>query len=364
MANNYHSKLDKRYKAKLRVLEGQLPFFCTQYFNAKAYAMEKQTAFAYATDFKTFFEFIKGYIPKYKDVPVKNIPASLFDELTSHDMDIYIDKYLDEIKHNGENAVQRKISSIKSLCKYLVKEGIIQKSPAELIDSPKIHKKEILTLSNKEVDRLFYYIENSIGMTDHQIEYNKKWIKRDYAIIMLFLGTGMRISELAGLDLQDINLDENIVHIVRKGGNEQYIYFSPQIAEAIKKYLGYGRYSALSGTRLSLNLDPTEKALFISSQKHRLSVRGIQCLIAKYSELVFDSEIKKVNKDYKEHKLHAHLFRKTYGTNLYLEKNDIKLVQDTLGHSNISTTERHYVVNSPERKKMAAIDVIKRKEKK
>lgn len=356
---NYHSKLNQRYIAKLRVLELQLPQYCTHYFNAKNLAFEKQTEFAYAVDFKVFFEFIKAYMPEYQKTSIRDIPVTVFNKLSEDDVKAYTSflenyKVGTDYRANGENGIQRKLSSLKSLCRYLLKKGMINKNPIELVDMPKIHKKAILTLTDREITKLFNTIENETGMTDHQAKYNKKCISRDYAIMMLFLGTGMRISELAGLDVSDVDLKEKTVHIIRKGGNEQHLYISDQVNEALKRYLGFGMYKYEPDTRYSFEPDPEETALFLSKRKKRLSVRAIQALIEKYSILIY-------GKGKNGNKLHAHLFRKTYGTNLYLDEGDIKLVADTLGHSSISTTARHYVASSEEHRRKAARDVIKKR---
>ncbi len=352
MDENYHSKLNQRYTVKLRILEGELPYYCTQYFNSKTYTMEKQSAFAYATDFKIFFEFIRQHFDEYNKTPIRAIPATIFNTLTSNDMNAYT-AYLGNDRKNGENGIQRKVASIKSLCKYLLREKLIERNPADSIERPKLHKKEIKTLSDRDMSILLSVIENETGMKQYQARHNKKCVLRDYAIMMLFLGTGLRISELVGLDVDDIEFakdNESTAHVTRKGGNVQYVFFSDQVAEALKRYLGYGRYKGLVGTRETFGADPEERALFLSRKKQRLAVRSVQQLIDKYSTLTFG---KKSNK-----KLHAHLFRKTYGSKLYNDTNDIKLVQDTLGHSSITTTVEHYVISSKEHRKRAAIDVV------
>jgi len=339
MKKNYHLKVNQRYAAKVRVLEAQLPYFCTQYFNSKSLSLEKQTEFAYAVDYKTFFVFLQSYRDECKNILIKDIPASIFDKLTEDDIHAYT-SYLSEYcidgkdRHNGDTGIQRKMSSLKSLCKFLLKKGEISRNPIELVDMPKIHKKDIMILNNKEIKRLFDVIEHETGMTDYQIKHNKKCVNRDYAIMMLFLGTGIRISELVGLDVQDVDLVDKTIHITRKGGNQQNLYISDQVADALEKYLGTGTNTVFSGTRSSFEVDKEENALFISRKKNRLSVRAIQKLVTKYSKLAFGESSNGT-------KLHAHLFRKTYGTNLYLDEGDIKLVADTLGHSSISTTARH-----------------------
>ncbi len=362
MAKTYHSKLDQRYTARLRTLEKELPYFCTQYFNAKSQVIEKQSAYAYALDIRIFFRYLKQSMPELYDTELKDIPVSLLDNLTSHDIDAYL-SYLEENDEyanskNEESGKTRKLASIKSLFKYLLRQGMITRNPAELVEMPKMHKHDIKILTDEEIERLLDVIENETGMKGHQKKINEYCCYRDYAIMMLFLGTGMRISELAGLDLSDISFKDNSAKIIRKGGNEQYIYFDEQIAEALKKYLRGD--SVIKGTRAAFKPDKTEQALFISRKRKRLSTRSIQELVSKYSMLAF-GEVKEDGKIHDEKKLHAHLFRKTYGTKLYLDTNDIKLVQDTLGHSSISTTEKHYVVSSEEHKKRAARPVLKKK---
>ena len=108
MANTYHSKLNKRYAAKLRVLEEQLPYFCTQYFNSKSLIFEKQTAFAYATDLRIFFTFLRDYLPQLADKDIKDIPVSILDELTEDDLKAYT-TFLDDNRENGENGIQRSL---------------------------------------------------------------------------------------------------------------------------------------------------------------------------------------------------------------------------------------------------------------
>lgn len=363
MSKQYHTKLNQRYTVKLRNLEKELPYYCTQYFNAKSQVIEKQTAYAYALDLRIFFEFLTKHISELEDTKTQDIPIETLDQLTSHDIDAYI-SYLDtydrdgDYRTNEESGKARKLASIKSLCKYLLQHEMITRNPAELVEMPKMHKKDIVILKDDEVRRLLKVIMNTEGMTEHQKKINEYCRYRDYAIMMLFLGTGIRISELVGLDISDINFKDNSAKVIRKGGNQQHVYFSMQVATALKKYL-YGDLNT-KGTRAAFAPSEEEQALFISRKRRRMSTRTIQELILKYSKLAYgDPKDSEMGED---KKLHAHLFRKTYGTNLYLDTKDIKLVADTLGHASISTTQKHYVTSSEEHKKLAARDVIKMKD--
>lgn len=353
MANTYHSKLDQRYIRKLRVLENELPYYCTHYFNATGHVLSPQTEYGYAVDFKVFYDFIKQHLDEYEETAIKNIPADIFNQLTSHDIDAYMAylesyTYLGVERKNSSTGKQRKLASINSLCKYLIKENLIYKNPADTVYRPKAEAVDFKPLSDKDIALLFKTIYEEEGMTDYQKKINQWCKKRDYAIMMLFLGTGMRISELVGLDIDDLDFHDNTAQLIRKGGKKQHVYFTEQIAKALKDYIGDG--SEAQGTRNALVEDDSEPALFLSLHKNRISVRTVQQLIEKYCALAYGEKDK--------HKIHAHLFRKTYGTKLYQTKKDIKLVQDTLGHSSISTTEKHYVKSSEEYKKQAAMDVL------
>ena len=165
---------------------------------------------------------------------------------------------------------------------------------------------------------------------------------------MLLLGTGIRVSELVGLNIEDVDFKNNIINIIRKGGKEGHVYFSKQVREALLKY--YSPSIVKVGTRDGFNPPPEERAFFVSRKKTRLSVRAVEKIIEKYKYLAFGEDYQK--------KVTPHMMRRTYGTELYLQTGDIKLVSDTLGHESISTTQTYYAATSEEKKRSAAIDVL------
>ena len=354
MSKQYHDEISDIYNDKLKALLKTLPDYCKYYFNAKAQSFEPRTGYAYAVDMRTFYEFIISTKPSYQGKSIKDVPISLFDELTSHDIDEYLNylkKYSFEGDHrkNSESGRKRKFIALRSFCKYYLEKGYIKKNPTELMPTPKVHKDDTISyLTKEEKEQLFFAIKSSYGMTPWQETLNAYCRKRDIAILMLLLGTGIRVSELVGLNIEDIDFKENVVHIIRKGGNAGHVYFNEQVKDAILSYL---RPSIVPvGTRDGLGAPPEERALFISLKKKRLSVRSVQKIIEKYKTLAFGPEITK--------KISPHTMRKTYGTELYLEKNDIKLVSDTLGHKSITTTQQYYASTTEEKRKTAAIKVL------
>ena len=219
--------------------------------------------------------------------------------------------------------------------KYFFNKDMLKANIASKVKSPKLHEKPIIRLEPQETAELLYSCETLNGFSEHQKKYNDKYKIRDNAIISLFLTTGIRVSECVGLDIDDIDFSVNGLRIIRKGGNSVIIYFSDEIARILKKYLEDRK--AIKG------LPDTEKALFLSLQKKRISTRAVQNLVKKYSSLA--TPLKNIS---------PHKLRSTYGTNLYHETKDIYVVADVLGHKDINTTKQYYAAMSDDVRRNAA----------
>ena len=175
-------------------------------------------------------------------------------------------------------------------------------------------------------------------MTPHQRKYYEKTKYRDLAIITLLLGTGVRVSECVGLDLEDVDFRNNGIRVVRKGGNEMIVYFGPEVEKALKDYM-----------EIRSGITPVaghEHALFYSSQKKRINVKTVENLVKKYASRVTTAK-----------KITPHKLRSTYGTALYEETGDIYLVADVLGHKDVNTTKKHYAAMNESRRRKAATAV-------
>lgn len=177
-------------------------------------------------------------------------------------------------------------------------------------------------------------VENGDSLSKKQKEYHEKTRKRDLAIIGLMLGTGIRVSECVGLNLNDIDFKNDGIRIHRKGGKEVTVYFSDELEKILLSYL--------EERKLTKVLQGHEEALFLSLQMKRISVRSVEKLVKKYAQAV--SPLKKIT---------PHKLRSTYGTNLYKETGDIYLVADVLGHSDVNTTKKHYAALEDDRRKKA-----------
>ena len=149
------------------------------------------------------------------------------------------------------------------------------------------------------------------------------------------LGTGIRVSECVGLDINDVDFKNNGIKIHRKGGQEVIVYFGDEVCEALLNYM--------EEREQKTPLEGHTNALFLSLQNKRISVRSVENLVKKYSSLV--TNLKNIT---------PHKLRSTYGTNLYRETGDIYLVADVLGHKDVNTTKKHYAALEDERRRKAA----------
>ena len=173
-------------------------------------------------------------------------------------------------------------------------------------------------------------------MSKGQQKYQKITAKRDFALLSLFLGTGIRVSECVGMNLTDVDFENNAFVVTRKGGNQVVLYFSPEVADALADYMEERKNVE--------TLPGHEDALFLSLQRKRITQRAVQNLVKKYAAVAAPLKPK----------ISPHKLRSTYATNLYNETGDIYLVADVLGHSSVDTTRRHYADMTDARRRMAA----------
>ena len=222
---------------------------------------------------------------------------------------------------------------------------MISKNPTLLVEMPKIHEKAIVRLDADEVAMLLDFVESAGNkLTGQALTYYNKTKSRDLAILTLLLGTGIRVSECVGLDLNDVDFKNNGITVTRKGGNQMVVYFGDEVAGALRQYIENDR-------KASSPLSGHENALFLSTQRKRIGVQAVENLVKKYAKQV--TPLKHIT---------PHKLRSTYGTTLYQETGDIYLVAEVLGHRDVNTTRKHYAAQDEERRRMAARAVRLREE--
>lgn len=268
----------------------------------------------YYFDLRTFLRFMKKRFKlvadvEFEEIAIEDIDLDFIKRIGIQDLHAYI-SYVDKSRDNGNRTKSRKVSSIRSFFNYLtLRVNLLDYNPAEGLESPKSESRHPSYLTLNEAENLLNVVqENKID--EYRI--------RDYAIIMLFLNCGLRLSELASIDLDSIK-NKDTLSIIGKGNKERTVFLNEACIEAINNYLA---------------IRPVEtndkKAMFISKRKNRMSNRAIQHMIDRYLEKAgLDTSI------YSTHKL-----RHTAATLMYKYGNvDIRALQEILGHSSVATTQ-------------------------
>lgn len=349
MANiPYYQQKDIENIKKLREMMKELPPFCTEFFRGIEPRTSTRTRIAYAYDLSVFFDFLKKENPVFAKMERMDFQLEQLDQIAVTDLEEYMEylKYrFNEQNHeimNQERGIMRKISSLKSFYNYFFRTEKLTTNPAALVRLPKLHDKEIIRLDVDEVALLLDAVEQGEGLTEKQKAFHKRTRLRDLALLTLLLGTGIRVSECVGLDINDVDFKNGGIHIHRKGGKEVTVYFGSEVENALQDYLDE-RFGIIPE-------EGSEQALFLSMQRKRMNVRSVENLVKKYAHIV--TPLKKIT---------PHKLRSTYGTNLYRETGDIYLVADVLGHSDVNTTKKHYAALEDERRRSAR-NVVKLRE--
>ena len=350
----YYNYSSQRAAEKLKELQLMLPRLCTDYFRAIAQVTSALTRQAYAYDLRLFFQYLSLEESDFSGIQPRLMTEEHMKLVTSRHIEgfqEYLQFYIKQditsnaIKdgngqlaavQNRELGIMRKLSSIRSFFDYLFRSQIIPGNNAALVSMPKRHSKPILYMEPGEVDKMMQAISTGEGFSKVQQAYLNNTKARDLAIMMMFLGTGIRVSELVGLDIDHLDFLNNSFMVTRKGGNQTILYFPDAVASLLLAYVEERR-----------KIDPLpghEHALFLSLQKRRITQRAVENLVKKYALL--GAPLKK--------KLSPHKLRSTFGTNLYQETGDIYLVADTLGHADVNTTRKHYASMSDAKKREAA----------
>lgn len=337
----YHDQVNRDNVLRLREVLKTLPPFAKDYFRAIEPTTSTRTRISYAYDIRIFFQFLLSENPSFKGKDVTDLTVDVLDQMQAVDIEEY-QEYLklyhndDKTLTNGERGLKRKMSALRSFYAYYFKREMIKTNPTLLVDMPKLHEKAIVRLDADETAELLDYIEHCGDKLSGQKKlYYEKTKLRDLAIVTLLLGTGIRVSECVGLDVNDIDFKNGGIRVVRKGGSEMMVYFGDEVETALRNYL-----------EVRENITPVaghENALFYSTQRKRIGVQAVENMVKKYAREITTTK-----------KITPHKLRSTYGTSLYKETGDIYLVADVLGHKDVNTTRKHYAAMDEDRRRKAA----------
>lgn len=339
--SDYYKEQKLLQKKKLKELEKGLPTYVIAYLDEKELNSQTSTVLSYAYDLHTFFRYILESNPACKDLQIKDIPLDFLEKLTFEDINEY-QKYLSYTdlgeKHmNGERGIARRMAPLRGFFQFACLHDYIKSNPTlGAARRKKAPKNDIIRMDHTEVSAMLNTVKNSNLSSARQRKFCEKTRLRDTAILTLFLNTGIRVSECVGLDLEDVNFTAKTLYIVRKGGKSSILYFNDTVAQALKDYIELER-TLLAGDHSD------EKALFLSNRKQRMCVKAVENIVKKFAkESVSGKHIT------------PHKLRSTYGTALYQETGDIRLVADVLGHEDINTTAKNYAAIEETHRKIAA----------
>ncbi len=335
---NYYQERNLKNLDRIDGLLETLPAFCEDFLRGVENRTSTLTRLNYCYDLRIFFDFLCK--KKFRGKEMRDLTLEDIERVTDTDMEIFL-SYLSNYKYGDrrlscdERAKARKLSTVRSLFKYFFNKGLIEVNNTAKVPTPKLHEKEIIRLERDEVSAILDVAEDGSGLPSHADGYHEKTKVRDTAILTLFLGTGIRISELVGLNNESINFSDNSFLVTRKGGNQAILYFSEEVGDALAAYLAQKEEDK--------RVPQDEHALFLSMQYKRITVRAVENLVKKYAKIV--SPLKKIT---------PHKLRSTYGTNLYRETGDIYIVADVLGHKDVNTTRKHYAAITEDHRRSVA----------
>ncbi len=337
-SDNYYQDRNLRNLDKIDSLLEELPPFCEDFFRGVEGRTSTLTRLNYCYDLRIFFDFLCRKVCRGKEV--KTLTLEDLERITDTDIEIFL-AYLSNYRYGDrrlscdERAKARKLSTVRSLFKYFFNKGLIEVNNTAKVSTPKLHEKEIVRLEGDEISDLLDTAELGRGLSRHMEGYHARTKIRDTAILTLFLGTGIRISELVGLNNESIDFKTNSFVVTRKGGNQAILYFSEEVGDALGAYLAQKEEDP--------KVPQSEHALFLSLQYKRITVRAVENLVKKYASI--STPLKKIT---------PHKLRSTYGTALYRETGDIYIVADVLGHKDVNTTRKHYAAITEDKRRAVA----------
>ena len=281
----------------------------------------------YNYDLQMFLRFIKIRFnltseTDYTKITTKDISLETIKKIKLDDIHAFLSYMAIDLRSKSATRA-RKASSIRIFFNYLTQKAkLIQINPAQNLETPKLDRRLPKYLNLEESKKL-------LNVTANKDNRNSE---RDYAIITLFLNCGMRLSELVGINIQDIDFSESKMNVIGKGNKERTIYLNKACIKAIKDYLDVRPKEGVKVDKLN-----SHKALFLSERKERISKRTVQYIV--------DKELKAAGLD--TSKYSTHKLRHTAATLMYQYGNvDIRALQELLGHQSISTTEIYTHVNN------------------
>lgn len=331
---------------RIRIMRLKMPLFFSEFLMGVETRTTALTRLNYSYDFNQFLLFLSD--SKFDGKPVRQLTLDDLKKVDTYDIELYVD-YLTSHKdsrgitrRSNERAKMRHLCTIRSVFKYFFNKDKLDANIASKVSLPKLHDKEIVRLDENETFNIITLAEQGTTLTERQKKFHSFTKERDTALLSLFLGTGIRISELVGINIDDIDFTNLSFRVIRKGGNAAILYMPDEVAKSVSEYL------TVRNERFK-PIEQGDSSLFLSIQGKRISTRAVQDLVKKYARIV--SPLKKIT---------PHKLRSTYGTALYRKTHDIYVVAEVLGHKDVNTTKKHYAAISEDIKREASKNFVLR----
>ena len=256
----------------------------------------------------------------------------------------------------AKSSIARKLAALRSFFKYCVREGYLKESPARLVPTPKLPKRIPSVVSAEEMNGFLNHVAGMVQSPADGVAVPKKrlpkkepqataklkyssgpahveegpLLRRDRALLELLYAAGLRVSELTGLNLLDVEQKERILRVRGKGNKERIVPYGAKAQEALEKYWPVRERLLEQATGPNHSADPHAQAVFLNYAGRRLTQRSVGRIVKKYVRLV------NVNWD-----LHPHSLRHAFATHLLADGADLRAIQELLGHQSLSTTQRY-----------------------
>lgn len=409
MAREYREQTTQMYEDQIDRLTSTAPRYIKDFYEHMHNGRREITTQAsYIRDIVGFITYLHDTIPSYQETPLQDFPIDVFESLTVRDLNEYR-SYLHEVRKITNPSIKKMFAAISAFYKYLNADGSVVNNPMRDFEQPAVNRRRIVKLdaamSNQLLEGILrndmYLAETGFGEKPLPIPeqvYVKRepLVLRNYAICCLFLGAGLRVSELVGLDLDDINFSQGSLTIIAKGGDEVEVYFGEEVSKALKTYIDgtplpadimekyaigskdavlwckhhlaevgfteklkrefpnrnkefYTDLTLLAASmrrqgRDGFNPDKNNRAVFLSSRGKRMTVRMVEIMIKEM--------VKTYLPDYDDRDIFSpHKLRATCATRILTQTGDIQLASTQLNHKGIAVTAAFYAELQKEKQK-------------
>lgn len=329
MPYDYKDMKNRQSSEKVRDLIDELPVYYQKFLVGREGKMSAETRFIYTHRVSMFFTFLveKQY---FGDKQKKDITLSELGSLTTEDIELFASW----IRHgnassgknmdNKETTVNNYLSALNMFYSYFVRRGQLPYNPVAGVERGRAAKHGVIRLNDRQKEQFFDCIITGEQLTDHQKRFHDKNALRDEAICLTLVRTGLRVSELVGLNVEDVSFEDCSLTVLRKGNKYDTVFFDDEVAEILTEYLEH---------RKLIVTDPSEKALFLVTigkyKGTRLSVRSVEKMVKKYAVAGAPTAGSKIT---------PHKLRATYATDMLIATNNLSLVQKALNHESPRTT--------------------------